>query len=59
MGSIFWRSRFFWGGNFASKIFGEFLASKMSFGEKKEYWEAKMFGGKLLGAKIFESKLLS
>ena len=31
MGSLFWRSRFFWGGNFASKIFGEFFASKKSF----------------------------
>ena len=32
LGSMFWRSRFFWGGNFASKIFGEFFASKKSFG---------------------------
>ena len=43
LGSMFWRSRFFWGGNFASKIFGEFLASKMSLGERKEYWETKVF----------------
>ena len=57
---MFWRGRFFWGGNFASKIFGEFLASKMSFGERKEYWETKMFWkGKIWGAKIFESKLFS
>ena len=42
-----------WGRNFASKIFGEFLASKMSFGEKKEYWEAKMFWRKDMGSKNF------
>ena len=30
-----------WGRNFASKIFGEFLASKMSFGEKKRILGSK------------------
>ena len=47
------------GGNFASNFFGEFLASKMSFGEKKNSGKQKCFGGKIWGAKIFESKLLS
>ena len=50
LGSIFWRSRFFLGGNFASKIFGEFFASKKSFGGRKEYWEAKMFWRKDMGS---------
>ena len=35
LGGMFWRRRFFWGGNLASKIFGEYLASYMSFGKKK------------------------
>ena len=57
---MFWRSRFFWGGNFASKIFGRFFASKMSFGGRKEYWVANLFWrGKILGEKNFESKFLS
>ena len=43
-GSMFWRSRFFLGRNFASKIFREFLASKKSFGERKEYWEEERYG---------------
>ena len=34
-GSMFWRSRFFWGGNFASKIFGELFASKVIRGKKR------------------------
>ena len=52
-------SKFFWmkirGGNFASKIFGEFLASKMSFGEKKNTEKQKCFGGKIWGAKILRA----
>ena len=42
LGSMFWRSRFFWGGNFASKIFGEFLARK-----EKNIGKQKCFGGKI------------
>ena len=35
----------------ASKIFGEFFASKKSFGGRKEYWEAKLFWRKDMGSK--------
>ena len=41
LGSMFWRSRFFWGGNFASKIFGEFVASKKVIRGKKRILESK------------------
>ena len=50
-GSMFWRSRFFWGGNFACKIFGEIFASKKSFGEEKNTGKQKCFEGKIWGAK--------
>ena len=51
---MFWRSRFFWGGNFASKIFGEFFASKKSFGGKK-----RILGGKnVLEERYGEQKIL-
>ena len=39
------------GGEFCQQNFGEFFASKKSFGGRKEYWEAKCFGGKIWGAK--------
>ena len=41
LGSMFWRSRFFWGGNFASKIFGEFFASKKVIRGKKRILGSK------------------
>ena len=41
LGSMFWRSRFFWGGNFASKIFGEFFASKKVIQGKKRILGSK------------------
>ena len=56
---MFWRSRFFWGGNFASKIFGEFFESKRSFGEEKNTGKQKCFGGKIWGAKFFLSIMVS
>ena len=60
LGSMYWRSRFFWGGNFASKIFGEFFASKKVIrGKKRILGRQKCFGGKIWGAKKFESKFLS
>ena len=59
LGSMFWRSRFFWGGNFASKIYREFFASKTSFGGIKNTGKPKCFGGKIWVAKNFESKFLS
>ena len=58
LGSMFWRSRFFWGENFACKIFGEFLRVKSHSGEEKNTGEQKCFGGKIWGAKNFESKFL-
>ena len=48
----------FWEGNFASKIFGEFLANKMSFGKRKEYWEAKMFWRKDMGSQHFLDQII-
>ena len=56
---MFWRSRFFWGGNFASKILGEFLRVKRHSGEEKNTGKQKCFGGKIWEPKIFESKFLS
>ena len=38
---------------FCQQNFGEFFASKMSFGGRKEYWEAKMFRRKDIGSKHF------
>ena len=66
MGNKFFLKEIFLGGNFgehvmeeqillgrkfSSKIFGDFFASKKSFGGRKEYWEAKMIWRKDMGSK--------
>ena len=55
---MFWRSRFFKRENFASKIFENFLRVKSHSGEEKNTGKQKCFGGKIWGAKNFESKFL-
>ena len=73
-GTIFFERNFlgrkFWGACFGgADSFGEeilpakflenFLRVKKSIRGRKKYWEAKIFRGKIWGAKKFESKFLS
>ena len=74
MGNNFFRKEIFWGGNFGEHVLEEqillgrkfcqqnfwriFLRVKSHSGEDKDTGKQKCFGGKIWGAKNFESKFL-
>ena len=59
LGSMFWRRDSFGEEFLPAKVLENFLRVKSHSGEEKTTGKQKCFGGKIWGAKIFESKFLS